>query len=90
MIALEGRSETADVLGGKARERDGKVEPQRDVASAVVLKAVDQLVRFLAPLAQKYLGILQGRRIDRRKPVGTVNVPRRSIRCSRGIITSGG
>ena len=77
VVALERRAEFADVLGGEAGERHGEVEPQADVAAAVVLEVVELLVGFVAPLAEEDFEVLERRRIDRAKAVGAIDAPGR-------------
>ena len=77
MIALERRAELADVLGGEAGQRHGEIEPQADVAAAVVLEAVELLVGFLAPLAEQDFEVLERRRVDRAEAVGAKDAPGR-------------
>ena len=70
VVALERRAEFADVLGGEAGQRHGEVEPQADVAAAVVLEAVELLVGFGAAFAEEDFEVLEGRRVDRAEAVG--------------------
>ena len=65
MVALERGPEHPHVLRNEARQRDGQVEAQRDVAAAIVLEAVELLVALVAALAEQDLGVLERRRIDR-------------------------
>ena len=50
-VALERRAELADVLGREAGEGHGQVEAQGHVAVAMIAEAVDELVGFVAALA---------------------------------------
>ena len=76
VVALEGRAQLADVLGGEAGQRHGQVEPQADLAAAVVLEAVELLVGLVAPLAGEDFQILQRRRVDRAEAVGAIDAAR--------------
>ena len=76
VVALERRAQLADVLGGEAGQRHGEVEPQADVAAAVVLEAVELLVGFRAALAEQDFEVLQRRRVDRAEAVGAKDAPR--------------
>ena len=75
VIALERRAELADVLGREAGERHRQVEAQGHVAVAMIAEAVDELVGFVAALAEQDLGVFQGRRVDRREAVGAIDAP---------------
>ena len=68
---------SADVLGGEAGQRHGQIEPQADVAAAVVLELVELLVGLLAPLAEQDFQVLEGRRVDRAEAVRAKDAPGR-------------
>ncbi len=76
VVALERRAQLADVLGGEAGQRHGEVEPQADIAAAVVLEPIELLIGFRAPLAEQHVEVLECRRIDRAEPVRAEHAPR--------------
>ena len=77
VVALERRAQLADVLGGEAGQRHGEIEPQADVAAAVVLEAVELLVGFVAAFAGEDFEVLERRRVDRAEAVGAKDAPGR-------------
>ena len=76
MVPLERQAELLLVLSDEAGERHGEVEPQADVATAVILEFIELLVGFVAPLAGEDLKILEGRGVDRTKAVAAIDPPR--------------
>src|SRR5262245_38434041 len=59
VIPLEGRAERSHMLGREAGQWDGKIEPQADVATTVVLKAIELLIGFGASLAEEDIEIFE-------------------------------
>eukprot|EP00456_Euglypha_rotunda_P067890 TRINITY_DN58_c11_g1_i5.p1 TRINITY_DN58_c11_g1~~TRINITY_DN58_c11_g1_i5.p1 ORF type:complete len:914 (+),score=171.34 TRINITY_DN58_c11_g1_i5:4186-6927(+) len=74
VIAFEGGAHCGQVLSGKASQRDGQVEPHRDVAVAL-FEAEQLLVGFIAPFAGQNLGVFEGRGIDGTEPVAAKDSP---------------
>ena len=64
VVAPEGEVELVDVLGHEAGEGHGEVEAEGHVPAALVLEAVDLLVRLPAALAEENLRVFEGGGID--------------------------
>ena len=79
LIALEDLRQLRLVLGHDTRERHRQVVAQREIglAAGLVLAALenleDELVAFLAVLAEQCLDVLGGRRLERLEPVAIVD-----------------
>jgi hypothetical protein len=77
VVPLERQPQLLRMLGDEPRQRHGEIEPQAHVAAAVILKAVELLVGFLAPFAGEDLEVLKRRRVDRPESIGAIDPPRR-------------
>jgi hypothetical protein len=67
VIALERQPDRLGVLRGEPGERDCQVEPQGNLAVAVVAELVDLTLNLGVgiELAEQHFAVLQGRRVDR-------------------------
>ena len=77
VVALKRRAERADVLGGKAGQGDGQIEPQPYGPAAVILEFVELLVGLFAPFAGEDFQVFQRRRVDRAEAIRPINAPGR-------------
>jgi hypothetical protein len=68
LVAPERAWQVVLVLRDNTRQRDGKFIPQRHIALALILEAVEQLLGFRAGFAEQDLSVLNGRRVERIKP----------------------
>lgn len=77
VVAFEGRTELADVLGSKTRKGNRQVKAHADLAPTGIGEAVHLLVAFRAALAHQNVEVLEGRRVDGHETERTVDLARR-------------
>src|SRR5262249_23578420 len=61
------------MFGREASQRHGQVEPQSDVASAMILELVELPVGFVTSLAGEDFQVLESRRINRAEAIRAIN-----------------
>src|SRR5262249_16032329 len=75
VVPLERRAKLVDVLSREARKRNRKIVTKGHIPAAMIIAAIDELVRFFTAFPKKDFGVLQGRCVDWSETVRTDDAP---------------